>query len=262
MFKKRFINAVLLFGMFCLTGCNINMNHKNQVKIIEEFKDYYQYTDSLKGIEIYAWRDNEVSDWNCVLTYGTNRLKTVDEIKKLQDELPCPIDTMKEIVKFYHDYFPCPDVTIVSNPPTQEELSRSTTIEQMKNDDDFLDVLSKLGISQDVYFGNDNRDDSKAFHDGPFLVQIIPASFEFHHFLYISENESVKQQRRGDLLGYIIRTTDVQDFTKEYPDIEYVICDSVYDYYNKNRIPFYQIVDDYDLDYIWCNGNLYRKKAK
>lgn len=265
--KKKFINVLFMLGIVCLTGCNsigVNMTKKtdteNKVQVIEEFNDYYQYKDSMKGIEIYVWYDNKISNWNCVLTGGTNRLKSVDEIKKLQDELPCPIDTMKEIVKYYHEYFSLPYIAIVSNPPTVDELSHSKTIEQMKNDNDFLDVLSKLGISKDLYFGDDKSNDSNDSSDETFLVQVIPSSFEFHNYIYVNENKKVEQQRIGDLLGYIIRPTDIQDFTEDYPNIDYVIYDGVYDYYNKNRVPFYQIVDDYNLDQICCNGNLYRKK--
>ena len=64
-------------------------------EIIEKYKEYYQYGEAAKGIEVYAWKES--SDWFCVLTGGTNMLKNTYEIKKLQDDLPCPINTMKEI---------------------------------------------------------------------------------------------------------------------------------------------------------------------
>ena len=53
---------------------------------------------------------------------------------------------------------------------------------------------------------------------------------------------------------------DIDDFLKIYPNNEYVIYDSVFDYYNKNRVPFFSIKDDEYLKYICCNNELYVKE--
>ena len=78
--------------------------------------------------------------------------------------------------------------------------------------------------------------------------------------MYVDKNIRVDNNRIGQLLGYIIRQDDIDDFLKMYPNNEYVIYDSVFDYYNKNRVPFFSIKDDDDLKYICCNNELYVKE--
>ena len=60
------------------------------------------------------------------------------------------------------------------------------------------------------------------------------------------------------MIRYVI--DDINDFLKIYPNNEYVIYDSVFDYYNKNRVPFVSIKDDEYLKYICCNNELYVKE--
>jgi hypothetical protein len=64
----------------------------------------------------------------------------------------------------------------------------------------------------------------------------------------------------GDLLGYIIREEDVQAFMKEYPNGDYVIDPSVYDYHTNNRVAFYKVKGYEDLSLIYVNegGGVYR----
>ena len=42
---------------------------------------------SMKGYELYSWLDEEDESWQYTLITGTNRLKTVEEISSLQNEL-------------------------------------------------------------------------------------------------------------------------------------------------------------------------------
>ena len=92
------------------------------------------------------------------------------------------------------------------------------------------------------------------------MVKTIPNSFTFHGSVYINKNIRVDNNRIGQLLGYIIRHDDIDDFLKIYPNNEYVIYDNVFDYYNKNRVPFFSIKDDEYLKYICCNNELYVKE--
>ena len=54
---------------------------------------------------------------------GTNRLKTVDEVERLQDNLPCPINKMCEILDTILEEYEkkYSFVYIVSVPPKVEE---------------------------------------------------------------------------------------------------------------------------------------------
>lgn len=258
----------LIIGLLLISSCGSNNegNTLENPKIIEEYKEYYQYEDAMKGIEVYTWKES--SDWFCVLTCGTNRLKTTYEIKKLQDDLPCPINTMKEILKYYNKTFAIPYVAKVSNPPKEEELSHNFDVDKLKSDNEFLEILLKLGLSSEDYFNqnynsenNSNElDDKKSEIDETFLIKTIPNSITFHGSLYINKNIRIDNNQTDQLLGYIIRHDDIEDFIKIYPNTEYVIYDGVFDYYNKNRVPFFSIKDDEDLKYICCNNELYVKE--
>ena len=54
----------------------------------------------------------------------------------------------------------------------------------------------------------------------------------------------------GDLLGYIIREEDVDAFTQEYPNVDYIIDPSIYDYSTNNRVAFYKVKGYDDLSLI------------
>lgn len=147
----------LIIGLLSISSCG-NIREGNTLensKIIEKYKEYYQYGDAMKGIEVYTWKES--SDWFCVLTGGTNILKTTYEIKKLQDDLPCPINTMKEILKYYNKTFAVPYVAKVSNPPKEEELSHNLDVDTLKSDNEFLEILLKLGLSSEDYFNQNSN---------------------------------------------------------------------------------------------------------
>ena len=66
---------------------------------------------------------------------------------------------------------------------------------------------------------------------------------------YSGDKEASKEEV-GDLLGYIIRESDIASFTIEYPNVEYIINNYVLDKGNNNRIPFYKMKAYDDLSYI------------
>ena len=92
------------------------------------------------------------------------------------------------------------------------------------------------------------------------MIKTIPNSITFHGSLHSDKNIRIDNNQTGQLLGYIIRHDDIEDFLKIYPNTEYVIYDGVFDYYNKNRVSLFSIRDDEDLKYICCNNELYVKE--
>ena len=106
---------LLLLNIVTLTSCKSND--------LNDYSLYYSYSKEVKGLEVYCWK-KEASWYSCLLP-GTNRLKTVDEVQWLQDNLPCPINKMCEILDTIleeneKEYcFVC----IVSVPPKAEELN-------------------------------------------------------------------------------------------------------------------------------------------
>lgn len=64
--------------------------------------DYSPYYDAygMKGTEIYCWQIKK-NVWRCGAMIGTNRIKTLDEIKFMQDDLPCELQTMKRVISTF-----------------------------------------------------------------------------------------------------------------------------------------------------------------
>lgn len=110
-----------------------------------KFSEYYNYHGAFKGVEMYAWKNDE--QFFTGLLLGTNRCKTVDEIKKLQEN-PCPLEIMKNIIATYSEeeryYF---WICIVSVPPKKSELDHSMENTEKNKEDisylcNYLDIQS------------------------------------------------------------------------------------------------------------------------
>ena len=101
-------------------------------------------------------------------------------------------------------------------------------------------------------------DFSQIFEDFPlddseegFFVGAYPQEFTYQNRRYCNlQSDGVMDSEIGELLGYIIREEDVSAFTNEYPGVDYVIDAGIYDYYNKNRVPFYAVQGYEDLSVI------------
>ena len=86
-------------------------------------------------------------------------------------------------------------------------------------------------------------------------VSSYPQDFEYNgkHY-HLVQGDGLKttatQKEVGGLLGYIIREEDISAFTQEYPNVDYVIDNSIYDYYEGNRAAFYSLKAYPDLSVI------------
>ena len=88
-----------------------------------------------------------------------------------------------------------------------------------------------------------------------FYAAAYPENFEYNGRHYrIVQGEELKttatQEELGGLLGYIIREEDVSAFIGEYPSIDYVIDNGIYDYETQNRVAFYSLKSYTDLSII------------
>ena len=100
--------------------------------------------------------------------------------------------------------------------------------------------------------GEDNNQDG--FND-IFYTAAYPEDFEYNDRNYrLVQGDGLKttatQEELGELLGYIIREEDVSAFTQEHPNVDYVIDNSIYDYYEGNRVAFYSLKAYPDLSII------------
>ena len=82
-----------------------------------------------------------------------------------------------------------------------------------------------------------------------------PEDFEYNDINYrLVQGDGLKttatQEELGELLGYIIREEDVSAFTQEYPSVDYVIDNGIYDYYTNNRVAFYSLNAYTDLSIV------------
>ena len=105
-------------------------------------------------------------------------------------------------------------------------------------------------------------DFSQLFNDSPangsndiFYVSSYPQDFEYNGRHYrlvqgVGLKTTVTQEELGELLGYIIREEDVSAFTQEYPNVDYVIDNRIYDYETNNRVAFYSVKAHPDLSFI------------
>lgn len=138
--NKFFLLLPCLALPILLNSCTAGRNSNDS----EDFSLYYSYKDNMKGIDVYCWKQQE--GWYSGILPGTNRLKTPSEIEWLQDNLPCPIKKMKEILGTYDDTsrehaFVC----IVSNPPKEEELTHDVQL-IYSNLDTYEWLYSQLGL--------------------------------------------------------------------------------------------------------------------
>lgn len=126
--------AVLLFG--------IGGIKENSDTHARDYSLYYSYKDNLKGIEVYCWKSDD--EWFSGILAGTNRKKYLDEIRWIQENLPCPLNEMKKILESYDDD-KIGVVCIVDNPVL--DIDYAITAD---NKNEYVYVYDKLGIGSRI----------------------------------------------------------------------------------------------------------------
>lgn len=147
--KRKLITTMLLMVTLGIYGCtqfnalSESSNGTSESKYYSKYERYYNIGTDY-GLEMYAWKDN--NNWFGGLIHGTERLKTVDEIKEFQ-ELNCPINILKEIFNTYDEYvrYNFCFLIIVSIPPKEEELTHSLD-NISKQYDDYLYLWDYFGM--------------------------------------------------------------------------------------------------------------------
>lgn len=109
---------------------------------------------------------------------------------------------------------------------------------------------------------NDNTGQNKE----TFFVMAIPQTIiynniEFKMVTGVGYSNKVEANQIGELIGYIVRSSDIEQFCNDYPGVAYVVNDSVYNIYNNNRVAFYKVNGVDDMSYICCEMLLYSKVA-
>lgn len=97
-----------------------------------------------------------------------------------------------------------------------------------------------------------------------FFAAAYPSEFIYQDRYYyavqgVGVEDTVALDNVGDLLGYIIREEDVEAFTQEYPNVDYVVSAGVYEYATNSRVAFYKVKGNDDLSLICVNqGGVYQ----
>lgn len=98
--------------------------------------------------------------------------------------------------------------------------------------------LKSIGTTPDIFYSACYP--SEITYQGKYYYTVQGAGVE----------DNVPSENVGDLLGYIIREEDVDAFTQEYPNVDYIIDPSIYDYSKNNRVAFYKVKGYDDLSLI------------
>ena len=125
------------------------MKKKNQ----EKYSLYYSYGDVPShitwGVEIYCWES--LDGWESGILPITSRCKTPEEVEWLQDNLPCSINVMKDILSsFSNERRNNSEVFVVSIPPKEEELTHDSDL-ILNNKETYRMLYKRLGISIPCY---------------------------------------------------------------------------------------------------------------
>ena len=118
---------------------------------------------------------------------------------------------------------------------------------------DYGTTVIPVKIDRDGNINQDKNDVNDIFYAAAY-----PQDFEYNGRHYrlvqgVGLKTTVTQEELGELLGYIIREEDVSAFTQEYPNVDYVIDNSIYDYETNNRVAFYSVKAYPDLSFICMN---------
>lgn len=109
---KRVLTGSLLCSLLVFTLSSCGQEY--------DYSSYYNVPTG-KGIEVYCWQTD--NSWASGILMGTNRAKAPEEVEELQDNLPCTLDTMREILEDYpKEITDCARVIVVSVPPQGHEL--------------------------------------------------------------------------------------------------------------------------------------------
>jgi hypothetical protein len=128
----------------------------------------------------------------------------------------------------------------------------------------FLGLMSIFGLSLSSCntFSNSHEDTSKTDDNigdsAGILTAQIPQSFIFKELEYEINFKFHGEKVTKELLGYIIRSNDLENCLVEYPNLDFVIYDSVYDSENNNRVPIYEL-ENYDVSSlvgVYCCGSI------
>ncbi len=94
--KKMIAVSLALVLVFTVAGCGNQAISDAELR--QKFPEYYDL-DTFKGLEVYVW-ETEENVFRCGVLFGTNRVKTTDELNALKSN-GATVEEMKVILSSY-----------------------------------------------------------------------------------------------------------------------------------------------------------------
>lgn len=129
----------LCIGICLMLGICSSCNNTSETNSI----DYtiYESAYGVKGTEIYCWEITD-NDFRCGALAGTNRNKTYEELKTIQDDYSCPLETMKKILANYPEETRKYASIFIINYP----LEKVDFVGRIPNEETLIYLRNKLGL--------------------------------------------------------------------------------------------------------------------
>lgn len=129
----------LCIGICLMLGICSSCNNTSETNSI----DYtiYESAYGVKGTEIYCWEIAD-NDFRYGALAGTNRNKTYEELKTIQDNYSCPLETMKEILANYPEETRKYASIFIINYP----LEKDDFVGRIPNEETLIYLRNKLGL--------------------------------------------------------------------------------------------------------------------
>ncbi len=153
--KKGLSLLIFLFVVLCAVGGKIGYDVQTKKKNKEKYALYYSYFEDydpshIAGlVEIYCWES--LDGWEGGILTLTDRSKTPEEVEWMQDNLPCPLNIMKDILRSYPERTrKNSGIYVVGIPPKEEELVYNTN-KVLNNKETYLMLYKKLDLPIPCY---------------------------------------------------------------------------------------------------------------
>ncbi|MDF2686340.1 MAG: hypothetical protein K0S55_1521 [Clostridia bacterium] len=124
---KKIYSILFCILFILITSCD---NNVKEIEISQDKIDIYGQLSGFKGIELYAWLDEETNEILCGLLEGTNRNKEASDFEILYNK-PLTVSETREILSRYEK-----DMFVIVN-GIEEPLSEDI-IKKLKKEFDNL----------------------------------------------------------------------------------------------------------------------------
>ena len=274
--KKLIAIVLALVCMLCFVGCSMfttdvswtDKDIKNAKSV--EINCYDIQDGSVKVVDVYTIVDEKEVN-NICNTFSLLKVKKTKITKPMSlaysisflDGSGNAIETV--IIPFGWNVIQCGDLYKITDEMDINRYIREDVLKDAQICEHIWDDGIEVEGGNDAYLMEytcticGEKDQQIIFIIPPnndiLYVSSYPQDFEYNGKRYhLMQGDGLKttatQKEVGGLLGYIIREEDISAFTREYLNVDYVIDNSIYDYYEGNRAAFYSLNAYPDLSII------------